>query len=40
MLAAEKEARDGWIERYEKEQQQHTTTSAELLQAKSELKDQ
>jgi hypothetical protein len=31
MLTAEKEARDGWIERYEKEQQAHTATSGELL---------
>lgn len=29
-----------WIERYEKEQQDHTQTNADLLQARSELKDQ
>ena len=40
MLTAEKEARDNWIERYEKEQQAHTATQGELLQARSELKDQ
>ncbi len=29
-----------WIERYEKEQKEHTTTNSALLQAKSQLKDQ
>ncbi len=28
-----------WIERYEKEQKEHTQTNAALLQAKSQLKD-
>jgi len=40
MLAAEKDTRESWIERYEKEQQDHTNTSAQLLQTRSELKDQ
>ena len=29
-----------WIERYEKEQKDHTIASAHLLQAKSDIKDQ
>lgn len=29
-----------WIERYEKEQREHTSTNAKLLQTKSALKDQ
>lgn len=29
-----------WIERYEKEQQEHTATNAALLETKSEFKDQ
>lgn len=29
-----------WIERYEKEQQDHTATNAALLETKSEFKDQ
>ena len=29
-----------WIERYEKEQKDHTTTNANLLHSKSQLKDQ
>lgn len=29
-----------WIERYEKEQKEHTQTNANLLHAKSQLKDQ
>ena len=40
VIAAEKETRDMWVERYEKEQKEHTATNAALLQTKSELKDQ
>ena len=35
VLQSEKETRDMWIERYEKEQREHTQTNAALLQAKS-----
>jgi len=28
-----------WVDRYEKEQKEHTKTNGELLQAKSDLKD-
>ena len=37
--ANEKDTREMWMARYEKEQQEHTTTNASLLQAKSDLKD-
>ncbi len=40
VLASEKETREMWIERYEKEQKEHTSTNAGLLQSKSALKDQ
>ena len=40
IIQSEKDTRDMWIERYEKEQQDHTNTSAQLLQTRSELKDQ
>ena len=36
----EKETRDLWIQRYEDEQKNHTNTNSQLLQARSELKDQ
>jgi hypothetical protein len=39
MLLAEKETREMWIDRYEKEQDDNTKTKGELLQAKSEHKD-
>lgn len=39
VLTSEKETREMWIERYEKEQREHTTTNAQLLQTKSQLKD-
>jgi len=29
-----------WIERYEKEQREHATTSAQHMQSKSDLRDQ
>jgi len=35
----EKETRDMWIERFEKEQKDHGRTQGELLSAKSDLKD-
>jgi len=35
MLAGEKDNREMWIERYEKEQKEHTATNAQLLQARS-----
>ena len=40
VLSSEKETREMWIERYEKEQRDHTSTNAQLLAAKSQLKDQ
>lgn len=39
MLAAEKETREMWIERYEKEQADNTATKGELLTARSDWKD-
>ena len=39
MLLAEKETREMWIDRYEKEQDDNTQTKGHLLQAKSEHKD-
>jgi len=40
ILTSEKETREMWIERYEKEQKEHTQTNANLLNTKSQLKDQ
>jgi hypothetical protein len=40
VLASEKETREQWIERFEKEQKEHTSTNAKLLQERSNLKDQ
>lgn len=40
VLSSEKETREMWIERYEKEQRDHTSTNAQLLSSKSQLKDQ
>ena len=40
VITGEKETRDMWIERYEKEQKEHTATNAQLLTARSDLKDQ
>ena len=40
MTANEKDTREMWMQRYEKEQGDHTNTNASLLQAKSDLKDQ
>jgi len=40
VLQSEKETREMWIERYEKEQKEHTQTNATLLHTKSQLKDQ
>lgn len=39
-LEAEKTTRDNWIEKFEHEQQAHTNTSTQLIQARSDLKDQ
>lgn len=39
MLQAEKETRESWIKRHEKEQLEHTETAKQLLQAKSDCKD-
>jgi hypothetical protein len=39
-LEAEKTTRDNWIEKFEREQQEHTNTSTQLIQARSDLKDQ
>jgi len=40
VINSEKDQRDMWIERYEKEQKDHTMTNSQLLQARSDLKDQ
>ena len=40
VITGEKETRDMWIERYEKEQKEHTVTNSQLLTARSDLKDQ
>ena len=40
VIANEKETRELWIQRYEEEQKNHTSTNSGLLQARSELKDQ
>lgn len=39
VINAEKETRDMWIERFEKEVKDHSRTQNDLLTAKSELKD-
>lgn len=39
-LKAEKETRDMWIDRFEKEQKEHSKTQQDLMQVKSDLKDQ
>ena len=39
-LETEKVQRETWIEKYEKEQAEHTTTSTQLMQARSDLKDE
>jgi len=38
-ITNEKETRDMWIERFEKEQKDHGKTQGDLLAVKSELKD-
>lgn len=40
IINSEKETREMWIERYEKEQKDHTITNAQLLQVKSDHRDQ
>ena len=40
IIDGEKTTRDMWIERYEKEQREHSTTNAQYLQCKSEHRDQ
>lgn len=40
IIQSEKDTRDMWIDRYEKEQQEHVKTQGELIKAKSDLKDQ
>ena len=40
ILDSEKETRTMWIERYEQEHKEHTTANAQLLESKSENKDQ
>lgn len=40
MIGAEKETREMWVARYEKEQQEHTMTNAQFLHTKADLKDQ
>lgn len=39
VISAEKETRDMWIQRFEKEVKEHARTQQDLLQTKSELKD-
>lgn len=39
-LESEKATRDQWIEKFEREQNEHTATSTALMQARSDLKDQ
>ena len=39
IIAGEKETREMWIDRYEKEQKEHNVTNAALLQAKSDHRD-
>jgi hypothetical protein len=39
IIDGEKTTRDMWIERYEKEQREHSTTNAQYLQCKSEHRD-
>jgi len=38
-VASEKQTRDMWVERFEKEQKEHSKTQTELLGVRSELKD-
>ena len=40
MINNEKETRELWIQRYEDEQKNHTETNANLLQMRSDLKDE
>lgn len=40
VISNEKETRELWIQRYEDEQKNHSSTNANLLSARSELKDQ
>ena len=40
VITNEKETRELWIQRYEDEQKNHTSTNSQLLTSKSELKDQ
>lgn len=40
VIQAEKETRDMWIERYEKEVKEHSKIQQDLLTTKSDLKDQ
>lgn len=40
IVAGEKETREMWIERFETEQKAHTETSNQLMQSKSDYKDQ
>lgn len=40
VISGEKETRDMWIERYEKESRERTATESQLLAARSDLKDQ
>ena len=39
ILNTEKETRQSWVERFEKEQKQHSETTQELLMARSQVKD-
>ena len=40
IINGEKETREMWIERYEKEQREHAVTNAQLIQVKGENRDQ
>ena len=39
VLKSEKDARENWAERYEKEQKDHTFTNTQMLMLKSRIKD-
>lgn len=39
ILKSEKDAREIWADRYEKEQKEHTQTSTSMLMLKSKIKD-
>jgi len=40
IITGEKETREMWVERYEKEQKEHQTTTARLMNTTSEYRDE